>query len=91
MANPKGIYNPNVWFSPKYPIYLLWQLREKFGDIVFIKNQYKKDFIILEIDTNDLDINLYKDVNLPNNGFYTINNIYHNKYIHKNELFYRRR
>lgn len=36
---------------------------------------FKEPFIILEINTKDLNIELYKDVNLTNSGFYTMDNI----------------
>jgi hypothetical protein len=50
--------------------------------ITFGKLQYGQDYSIYKIDTNGLNINLYEDINLKNNGFYTLNNI-SSKYIEK--------
>jgi len=36
---------------------------------------FEEPFIILEINTKNLKINLYRDINLSNNGFYTLDNI----------------
>ena len=43
MNQTKGIYSPKVWFSPKFPIYLVWSLRSSLGDIVLTSNKFKKE------------------------------------------------
>jgi len=39
----KGVYSNNVWFSPKYAIYLLWNLKNKLGDVVLKSDKFKKE------------------------------------------------
>jgi RNA:NAD 2'-phosphotransferase (TPT1/KptA family) len=36
---------------------------------------FNEPFIILEIDTNNLNIELYRDINAVNNSYYTLDNI----------------
>lgn len=36
-------YSSKIWFSPKFPIYNLWILRSKLGQIVLSGNKFQKD------------------------------------------------
>lgn len=36
-------YSPNVWFSPRFAIHLLWALKDRLGEIVITTNNYKKE------------------------------------------------
>jgi len=36
-------YSPDVWFSPRFVIYLLWSLRNKLGEVVITSGKYKKE------------------------------------------------
>lgn len=36
-------YDPNVWFSLRFGVYLLWRLREKYGENVINSNKYQKE------------------------------------------------
>ena len=44
------------------------------SEIPTLKNKINSKYIIYKIDTNNLNIKLYKDPNY-NNGYYSINNI----------------
>jgi hypothetical protein len=46
---------------------------KQFG--TYIKETNKEEYNIYEINTKDLDINLYRDINLNNGGYYTLNTI----------------
>lgn len=41
----------------------------------YLKNEYKQDYVIYKIISSDLNIDLYKDINLTGGGYYTLNNI----------------
>lgn len=56
-------------------IYLTSDLNDakSFGN--YIKQNDKHDYSIFEIDTTNLDIRLFEDINYRNGGYYTLNNI----------------
>jgi len=39
----KPRYNPNIWFSPRFAIFLLWKLRDRFGKDVISNRKYKRE------------------------------------------------
>jgi hypothetical protein len=57
-----------IYFSDNYELVL------KFGNYLKSENINEK-IVILEINIDELNINLYKDLNLSENGFYTMDNI----------------
>lgn len=36
-------YDPNAWFNPRFAIFLLWKLRERFGEEAIISSQFQKE------------------------------------------------
>jgi hypothetical protein len=73
-GNKLSNYTDRIYLTDKLEIAKLFALN--------LKKEYNTDYSIYKINTNELNINLYEDINLKNGGYYTLSNI-PPKYIEK--------